>query len=120
MDIPSFSKRFPRELNSLKGEVTGIFRDTVAALSSADPKQMAIERRISRTTYRHRGLEVEAVQAYREHGIEIEPGMKIGYVVTDARRYCVEPVWAAKTFDPVYYRGLLEKAYGEIAYTFSP
>jgi DNA polymerase I len=104
------------ELNSLKGEVAGIFRDTMAAIPAADPKQMAIERRISRTSYRHQCLEAAAVRAYLDHGVEIEPGMKIEYVVTNARRYCVEPKWCAKTFDIQYYQGQLEKAWGEIQY----
>jgi len=108
------------ELCALKGEVAGIFRDTVTALPGADPHRMAIERRISRTTYRHRCLEGAAVQTYRDCGVGIEPGMKIEYVVADAKRYCVEPAWNAKTFDAAYYRGLLEKAYGEIAYAFPP
>ena len=42
--------------------------------------------------------------------------MKIQYVVTDARRYCVEPVWCAKTFDILFYHGLIDKAWGEISY----
>jgi len=107
------------ELNTLKEEVAGIFRDTVAALPSADPQQMAIERRISRTTYRHRCLEGAAVQAYRDRRIGIAPGMKIEYVVTDARRYIVEPAWEARAFDVLYYQRLLEKAWGELAYAFN-
>ena len=46
---------------------------------------MVINRRISRLTYAHRCIEGAAVQAYRDHGIGIAPGMKIQYVVTDAR-----------------------------------
>jgi hypothetical protein len=44
--------------------------------------------------------------------------MKISYVVTDARRYQVEPAWCAEKFDVLYYRELLEKAWGEIRYAF--
>ena len=54
------------------------------------PQQMEINRRISRLTYAHRCIEGAAVQAYRDHGIGIAPGMKIRYVVTDARRYQVD------------------------------
>ena len=102
------------ELGACRSEVVEIFRETVAALPAADPKLMAIGRRISRTTYRHRCLEGAAVQAYRDRGIEIEPGMKIEYVVTDAKRYCVEPAWEATTFDAGFYRTLLERAQEEI------
>ena len=77
------------ELNMLKGEVTDIFRQTIAAFPAADPQQMAIDRRISRLMYRHRCIEGAAVQAYRDHSIRIAPGTKIQYVVTDARRYRV-------------------------------
>ena len=58
------------------------------------------------------------MQAYRDHGIGIAPGMKIQYVVTDARRYRVEPAWCATAFDVLFYRGLIDKAWGEISYAF--
>jgi DNA polymerase I len=106
------------ELETVREEVAGIFRETVNNLPAADPQQMVINRRISRLTYAHRCIEGAAVQAYRDHGIGIAPGMKIQYVVTDARRYCVEPAWCAKSFDLGYYRGLIYKAWGEISYAF--
>ncbi|HET6581306.1 MAG TPA: DNA polymerase I, partial [Methanoregula sp.] len=76
-------------------------------------------RRISRLTYSHRCIEDAAVQAYRKHGIEVAPGMKIKYVVTDARRYQVAPAWYADSFDLSFYRGLIEKAWTEIACAFT-
>ena len=79
------------ELEATLKEVAGIFRDTVNGLPAADLRQMVISRRISRLTYAHRCIEGAAVQAYRDHGIGIAPGMKIQYVVTDGRRYRVEP-----------------------------
>ena len=39
---------------------------------------------------------------------------------TDARRYWVEPAWCAKSFDVPFYRGLIDKAWGEISYAFPP
>ena len=106
------------ELEATREEVAGIFRETVNGLPAADPGQMVINRRISRLTYAHRCIEGAAVQAYRDHGIGIAPGMKIQYVVTDARRYRVEPAWCAKTFDTLFYRGLIDKAWGEISFAF--
>jgi len=106
------------ELATLKGEVTDIFRQTLAALPSADPQAMAINRRISRLTYRHRCIEAAAVQAYRDQKIPIAPGMKIRYVVTNAQRYLVVPAWTATSFDELYYRALIEKAYEEITFFF--
>jgi len=107
------------ELEATREEVTDIFRETVNNLPAADPRQMVTNRRISRLTYAHRCLEGAAVQSYRDHGVGIAPGMKIQYVVTDARRYQVEPAWCANTFDISFYRGLIDKAYAEIAFAFS-
>jgi len=106
-------------LEEKREEVRSIFRESVRALPAADPKSMAIHRRISRLTYAHRCLEGVAVQAYRKHGIEVAPGMKIRYVVTDSRRYQVMPEWVADTFDLPFYRGLMEKAWAEISFAFS-
>ncbi|MFA5331911.1 MAG: type B DNA-directed DNA polymerase [Methanoregula sp.] len=106
------------ELENAKDTVAGIYRDALEALPSADPRELVIRRRIGRLTYSHRCLEGSAVQEYRDHGIGIAPGMKIQYVVTDARRYQVRPGWCADTFDLPFYRGLAKRAYVEIAYAF--
>jgi DNA polymerase I len=106
------------ELEDRKEEIGNIFRKSVKSLPSADPKAMVINRRISRLTYAHRCIEGAAVHAYRKHGVGIAPGMKIRYVVTDARRYQAEPEWNATAFDLPYYRNLLEKAWEEIAFAF--
>jgi DNA polymerase I len=107
------------ELREVKDEVAGIFREAIADLPEADPDQMSISRRISRLTYTHRGLESAAVQAYRDRAVTVAPGMKIRYVVTDASRYRVEPAWCADTFDPAFYRRLLDRAYTEITFAFA-
>jgi len=99
-------------------ETRNIFLETVRRLPAADPKTLVINRRISRLTYAHRCLEGAAVQAYRDRGIEIAPGMKIGYIVRDARRYAVDTGWYAAGFDIPYYHTLLEKAWEEIAFAF--
>ncbi len=106
------------ELEATREGIAGIFRETITNLPAADPQQMEINRRISRIAYAHRCIEGAAVQAYRDHGIGIAPGMKIRYVVADARRYRVEPAWCATAFDVLFYRGLIDKAYAEIAYAF--
>lgn len=105
-------------LNEKKDEVRDIFRKAVQQLPAADPRTLVIHKRISRLTYAHRCLEGAAVQAYRDRGIDLAPGMKIGYVVRDARRYVVDTVWDAAGFDLLYYRHLLEKAWEEIAFAF--
>jgi DNA polymerase I len=106
-------------LEEKREEVRSIFRESVSSLPAADPKLMVIHRRISRLTYAHRCLEGAAVQAYRNQGIEVAPGMKISYVVTDSRRYQVMPEWVADSFDLPYYRELIEKAWAEISFAFS-
>jgi DNA polymerase I len=106
------------ELEATREEVAEIFRETLNNLPAAGPEQMVINRRISRLTYAHRCIEGAAVQAYRDRGIGIAPGMKIQYVVTDARRYRVEPAWCAKSFDLSFYRELIDTAWGEISYAF--
>jgi DNA polymerase elongation subunit (family B) len=105
-------------LKDKKEEIRTIFQETVRRLPAADLKSLVIHRRISRLTYAHRCLEGAAVQAYRDRGIEIAPGMKIGYIVRDARRYSVDTGWDDKGFDLPYYQTLLEKAWGEIAFAF--
>jgi DNA polymerase I len=105
-------------LEERKDQVRDIFRETLKTLPAADPKAMAISRRISRLTYSHRCLEGAAVQAYRNSGVGIAPGMKIQYVVTDARRYQVRPEWDADSFDLLFYRSLIERAASEISFAF--
>jgi DNA polymerase I len=106
------------ELNAKKEEVRTIFKKAAKDLADSDPKALVIHRRISRLSYAHRCLEGSAVQAYRDRGITIAPGMKIGYIVRDAKRYSVDTAWDAAGFDVSYYRALLEKAWEEIAFAF--
>ena len=106
------------DLEMVREQVTTIFRETLDSLPSADPKQMVINRRISKLSYAHRCFEGAAVQACQDRGIRIAPGMKIQYVVTDARKYRVELPWCAESFDFSYYRKLIEKAFDEIMFAF--
>ena len=46
------------------------------------------------------------------------PGMEIGYVIRDARKWEVDPERTASKFDSAYYRGLLEKAWGGVGICF--
>ncbi len=130
-DTPEYFRRMQQEmltvmagaadLTVLAGteeHVSVIHRAYMQGLETAKPEDMVIHKRISRLTYAHRCLEGAAVQAYLAEGMEISPGMKIGYVVRDARHYRVDPEWNATQFDCAYYRDLLEKAWGEIAFVF--
>jgi DNA polymerase, archaea type len=106
------------ELGLVRDRVEQIYHRAIRDLPYADSRTLAISRRISRTMYAHRCIEGAAVQAYRDAGTEVAPGMKIRYVVRDARRYQVDPEWAADRFDIHWYLGLMEKAWKEIAYAF--
>jgi hypothetical protein len=53
-----------------------------------------------------------------KQGIPLAPGMEIGYVIRDARKWEVDPEITASKFDAAYYRGLLEKAWTETAFVF--
>jgi DNA polymerase, archaea type len=108
----------PADLVQVRETVYQVYCKAARNLPHANPPALAISRRISRTMYAHRCIEGAAVQAYRDAGIEIAPGMKISYVVRDARTYRVDPEWAAERFDLSYYRRLLEKAWKEISYAF--
>ena len=110
--------RTPAGLGLVRDPVYRVYCNAVRNLPSAALPALVISRRISRTTYSHRCIEGAAVQAYRDAGLEIAPGMKICYVVHDARTYRVDPEWAADRFDLSYYRGLLDKAWKEISYAF--
>jgi DNA polymerase, archaea type len=110
--------RTPAGLGKVRDPVYRAYYNAVQNLPCAALPALAISRRISRTTYAHRCIEGAAVQAYRDEGVEIAPGMKISYVVRDARTYRVDPGWAAEQFDLSYYRGLLDKAWKEISYAF--
>jgi hypothetical protein len=54
-----------------------------------------------------------------KQGIPLAPGMEIGYVIRDARKWEVDPERNVSEFDAAYYRGLLEKAWLEAAYVFT-
>jgi len=58
------------------------------------------------------------VQAHLRQGIPLAPGMEIGYVVRDSKKWEADPQRTAKEFDAGYYRKLLEKAWVEAAFVF--
>lgn len=106
------------DLREREDLVKELYTRFAQGLRRAPAKEMVISRRISRLSYAHKCFESSAVQAYKNRGIEIAPGMKIGYVVKDARRFVVDTEWDATTFDVPYYHTLLEKAWEEIAFAF--
>ncbi|HPX72413.1 MAG TPA: hypothetical protein PKW51_00760 [Methanoregulaceae archaeon] len=104
------------ELASCREEVRELYREAQSRLSAADPSSLAIRRQVSRLTYSRQCPEASAIAACSAAGIRVEPGMEIGYVVTDARTWSVELDWHARRFDHGYYRKLLARAWEEIAF----
>ena len=58
------------------------------------------------------------MQAYQKCGLPLAPGMEIGYVAKDAKRWEVDTERDASEFDSAYYEGLLEMAREESAFVF--
>jgi DNA polymerase I len=130
-DTPTYIREMQREMLTVMGRagtvadlrecaepVRKIYERYHAGLHAADVREFLISRRISRLKYAHRCLEASAVQAYQHQGIEIAPGMKISYVVRDAKRYVVDTEWDASIIDAGFYRTLLDRAWEEMGYVF--
>jgi DNA polymerase I len=88
-------------------------------LEDANIRELAIHRRVSRLNYSRRCTEASAVQAHMKQGLTVAPGMEIGYVIKDAKRWEVDPERTASEFDASYYLGLLGKAWLEVAFVFN-
>lgn len=91
---------------------------TLEGLSDATAGNLAIHRRVSKLHYSRRCAEASTVQTHPKQGFNLAPGMEMAYVVRDAKRWEVDPARTASEFDPVYYRGPLEKAWDEAAFVF--
>jgi len=110
--------RSQEDLRRIEPRAREVYRRYMDELDGVDVKELAIHRRVSRLNYSRRCVEASAVQAHMKQGIPLAPGMEIGYVIRDARKWEVEPERTASKFDSVYYRGLLEKAWGEAGVCF--
>lgn len=108
----------PAGLLAAEERVRGIYRRYRDGLSGADPADLAIRRRISRLHYANACMGDAAVWALRRRGVEVAPGMEVGYVVRDAARLVVDPEWDAGGIDQRYYGALVEKAWEEVAFAF--
>ncbi len=128
-DAPEYVRRMQQEvlqvlgnaadrtgLAALRERAEEIYRRHARGLARAEPGELVIRRRINRLDYARNSLETAAVRAYGRCGIEIAAGMDLGYVVRDAERWLVDTPWDADSVDLLYYRGLLEKAWSEVAF----
>jgi DNA polymerase, archaea type len=96
-----------------------VYRRYMDELDGVDVGELAIHKRVSKLNYSRRCAEASAVQSYVKQGFSPAPGMEIGYVVKDAKKWEVDPERTASKFDAVYYRGLLEKAWNGSRVCFS-
>jgi len=128
-DTPEYVRKMQKELFEVLGEarsrvelrrieprareVAERYRD---GLGDADIRELAIHRRVGRLNYSRRCAEASAVQAHLKQGIKLAPGMEMGYVVKDAKKWDVDPERTASEFDAVYYEKLLDKAWEEVAF----
>lgn len=87
--------------------------------TGAPAADFLLRRRIGRERYAKRCIAGTLIEACREDGIPVSAGMDIRYVVRDAGKQAADPEWDLKTADMRYYRGLVDKAYGEIEFVFS-
>jgi DNA polymerase I len=110
------SARNAEGLCSCAEQAASCYRVHRDGLPGAAPEDLAIFHRIGRLEYGRRCAGGSAIAAYRAAGIDLTPGMEIGYVVRDAARWLVDPVWDAERFDRRYYEGLLAKAWTEVEY----
>lgn len=108
----------PDGLRAVQCGAERVYRTAVAGLSGASLADLTIRKRVGRTAYRHACLEGAAVAAYQRAGTAVEPGMTLAYVVRDGRRHIVDPPWNAVSADLHFYRGLMEKAWGEVSFVF--
>jgi DNA polymerase I len=111
--------RSQEELLRIRPRAQEIYSRYIAKLEEADVRELAIHRRVSKLNYSRRCAEASAVQAHMKSGIQLAPGMEIGYVVKNAGKWEVDPERCASTFDAGYYEKLLEKAWDEVAFVFT-
>ena len=82
-------------------------------------RELAIHRRVSRLRYFRRCVVASAVQAHLRQGIPLAPGMEMGYVVRDARKWKADPERTATGFlIPGITGSCLGKAWEEAAFVF--
>lgn len=105
------------EINEIGGAVRELYMDAWDGLRTASPQEMVIHRKVSRIDYSRSCPEASAVRASRAAGIQVSPGMEIGYVVRDAGKWTVDLSWVADGFDVQYYQKLLDRAWREIEFS---
>ena len=131
-DMPPYVRRMQEEMISLlctketAAEITEledaageIYNRYYEGATDAPVEDFLLRRRIGREEYSKRCIASTLLETCRKDGIRISAGMDVPYVVRDARSQTADPEWSLKSADMNYYRGLIDKAYGEIRFVFS-
>jgi len=106
------------EIEKLKPTLIQLYEKYKKNLRKANPKELVIRKVIGKTQYKRKCAEASALKAYKKLGFQVKPGMEIGYVVVDAKRWVVKTEWDVEHFDVKYYLRLLNKAWNEISFVF--
>jgi DNA polymerase I len=106
------------DLRKIEPKAREVYRRYLYKLVDADVKELVIHKRVSRLNYSRKCAEASAVQAHMEQGNSI--GSWDGNRLRDqgCRKWEVDPERTASKFDTAYYRGLLDKAWNELAFVF--
>ena len=142
-DIPSYIRRMQldvlkilskaknrEEIAGLRDKIEEIYINYRKNLRHASPEDLVIRKVIGKTNYSRRCAEAFLVNYCRRKGIAIQPGLEVGYIVLDSRKWVVIPEWEIDdaddadtdnvdytgVFDAKYYEKMLEKAWSEVSY----
>jgi len=97
-------------------EVRGLYRQYSNGLRDADPQDLVIKRRIGKERYQNKCIPQAVIEVYRQHGVELVPGMDASFIVRDEKGLLVDPSFAPKDIDARYYQRLLDRAWKEIEF----
>ncbi|RLI77952.1 DNA polymerase I [Archaeoglobales archaeon] len=114
------------EIARLKDKIEGIYLKYKENLRYTDLEELVIRKVIGKSTYTRRCPEASLLNYCKRKSIEIQPGLEVGYIVLDLRKWIVIPEWEVgrnsdvlETPDFKYYEKMLEKAWSEIFHVFS-
>jgi|Deesub1362B_J571_1020462.scaffolds.fasta_scaffold02574_3 DNA polymerase I len=116
LDILSKAKNRD-EIANLGNELERIYLKYKEDLRHASLEEFVIRKVIGKTNYSRRCPEAYLMNYCKRKGIQIQPGLEVGYVVLDSRRWIVIPEWELESSvmpDFRYYERLMKKAWDEI------
>jgi DNA polymerase, archaea type len=106
------------EISALEERAAMARQRYLDGLNRANPKEMAIKRRLSQLSHKKACPEASAVKAAAMSGEALAPGIEVEYVIVDARGWSVCQSDQAEEFDATYYQKLLDKAWEDMEFAF--